>query len=83
MLDGRLYVKQKIIAPLIQAKKEPALRTIIKYLESNPTQLTSEIRDALIQSNQESFLLRVVNTALNNISPFLEILAKISEMLPK
>ena len=80
-MEGRLYVKQKIIAPLITARNKNKINEIAHYLQGHPNQqIINEILAALETPDQSNFLLRIANVAINNISSFLDILDKIGKM---
>lgn len=82
-LEGRLYVKQHILGPLILAKNKNELNKIMIYLRSHPNrQLASELESIINEREQTTFLSKISTTAVNNIVQFLEIIDKIKEMVP-
>jgi hypothetical protein len=83
-LEGRLYVKQKILAPLIRARNDnKKLTQAITYLKSNPNrEISDEIESATIDKDQNQFLSRLSGSALTHILQFLEILEKIRQLIP-
>ncbi len=83
-LEGRLYVKQKILAPLIRARNDnKKLNQAITYLKSHPNrEISDEIESATIDKDQNQFLSRLSTSALTHILQFLEILEKIRQLIP-
>lgn len=83
-LEGRLYVKQKILAPLIRARNDnKKLNQAITYLRSHPNrEIADEVESATIDKDQNQFLSRLSGSALTHILQFLEILEKIRQLIP-
>ncbi len=83
-LEGRLYVKQKILAPLIRTRNDTKkLNQTITYLKSHPNrEIADEIESAIIDKDQKQFLGRLSGSALTHILQFLEILEKIRQLIP-
>jgi len=79
-LKGRMFVKQNFLAPLIRIKAADRIKAIIEYMDAkngNQT-LVSELHSALVQKDQNSFLVAICNIALNKFTPFMEMLDEIS-----
>jgi len=80
-MTGRLYFKQKIILPLILAKKEDKVKQIITYLNDNygDNRLAMEIKTSFETQDQKEFVNKLATVAINQFVPFMNILAKIQE----
>lgn len=79
-LEGRFYVKQKILAQLIRAKTQNKITELIAYLKRKDARqdLVAELYDALKQKEQSVFLDKISGIALRDIVPFLSLLVVVA-----
>lgn len=80
-LTGRMYFKQKIIIPLVLAKRDDKVTEIIAYLNNyygqNP--LAIEIKNCLEIKDQKELVKQLATIAIQQFVPFMNILEKIQE----
>lgn len=80
-LKGRLYLKQKIIYPLVLAKREDKIKEIITYLNTQPSdnQLVNDLKQILQEKDQNQMIAKLADIALNQLVPLLNWLNRIQE----
>ena len=80
-LKGRLYFKQKIILPLVLAKRDDKIRQVATFLNDNygENPLAMEIKNSFEVKDQKTYVTRLASIAIEQFVPFMNILSKISE----
>lgn len=80
-LKGRLYLKQKIIYPLVLAKREEKIKEIITYLNTQPSdnQLVNDLKEILQEKDQNKMMAKIADIALTQLVPLLNWFNRIQE----
>ena len=81
-LKGRLYVKQRIIAPLVIAKQKNQMKQLVAYLRNKTEDgLALELAGILEEQDQHQFLVKLADCAVKQIVPLLNIFKELQERL--
>ena len=78
-LKGRLYFKQKIIIPLVLAKRDDKIRQVVTFLNDNYGEhsLATEIKNSFAIKDQKEYVKKLASIAIDQFVPFMNILGHI------